>query len=120
MDSAACTECGGSGIDPAGGFTEAGGHSDPCEPCNGTGAATAASPSLAELIRTGIGSIGTYVTETGEPVTREGKQRKAALEALDALLDENERLRTRGGIARSILTVRHVERFHRRCEELGV
>lgn len=47
----------------------------------------AATSSLGATIRRGIGNIGTYVTATGEPVTREGKERKAALEALDELVE---------------------------------
>ncbi len=48
----------------------------------------AATDDYRETILRGIGSIGTYVTETGEPVTREGKERQQARYALDELIGQ--------------------------------
>ena len=41
-------------------------------------------------------------------------------ESLANALAEVQRLKTRGGIARSLIPVAQVEKVHRRCKELGV
>lgn len=40
--------------------------------------------------------------------------------AVTSLLADYDRLKARGGLAMSIMTVRQSERFHARCEELGL